>query len=609
MPESFNSIVAKCRPHAVKAVTLIQKWAAYPAAWLGLLIIVGLFYFGSYVPHGINFRDEGGTVALVCARLLAGERPWVDVSLGGYNLLWYLPVVWLYKVMGVSFIGLRAYSFALSLVASVAAFAIVFRASRKPWLAFLTALMTVLVPGMTFKNYMPFLALVNTAILLHFVLLERVADKKWWSILAGGAAFLGLTFLIRIDLGTFFAVLWLGTTVLVCAREWKSAWRIPAAWGVIIATVCVLHLPVYVDAIRRGYDKAFVGQYLGWMNRLGGETKQFLGKPKSDPPTITSGAPTAPVTPVASHAPVATTLPADPSPEKAVRPKIAGNREVLQRPGWHSFQNAKSLDERWIVPLLYAPLFSLLPLISCGLWQMVRSFRDKETDSYQRGAAALVVMGGALTVFPQYFFFRPDAPHLSEFSPCFWAAVVAAVALLRLPKWPERIVVGLLVIHACLFLFRMLPDRWCGTAWIMKGRTKSFQGENGVRILVGKREKQGLDELLATIQKHSQPGEFVVAYPYHPAVNLLANRPTYERDVYVDNVTAGSGWSGKAIQRIKERRPALIVLSDWDVNGTDESRFSVWAAEAREWIAANYQPLGTVDTGKDVFELFARKIE
>jgi hypothetical protein len=57
-----------------------------------LLLIVAGFYYGSYYRHSINFRDEGGTVALLAKRLLDGERPFLDVVLG-YNVLWFYPIV------------------------------------------------------------------------------------------------------------------------------------------------------------------------------------------------------------------------------------------------------------------------------------------------------------------------------------------------------------------------------------------------------------------------------------------------------------------------------------------------------------------------------------
>jgi hypothetical protein len=130
----------------------------------------------------------------------------------------------------------------------------------------------------------------------------------------------------------------------------------------------------------------------------------------------------------------------------------------------------------------------------------------------------------------------------------------------------------------------MLPDRWTGTIAARKGRKQLFQAENGVNVYVSKKELAGLEVLLTTIREHSTPADYLVAYPYHPAINLLADRRTYEANVYVDNATRSRNWDAETIRRFKEKRPAVIVISDWDINGTEASRFSVWAARTKRWI-------------------------
>jgi hypothetical protein len=72
--------------------------------WLLLLLLVAAVYYGSYYRHGINFRDEGGTLTLLGQRLLHGEVPFRDVELG-YNVGWFGPIVALFKVTGVHFVA------------------------------------------------------------------------------------------------------------------------------------------------------------------------------------------------------------------------------------------------------------------------------------------------------------------------------------------------------------------------------------------------------------------------------------------------------------------------------------------------------------------------
>ena len=76
--------------------------------WVILLLIVAGVYYGSYYRHGINFRDEGGTLTLLGQRVLNGEVPFRDVDLG-YNVGWFLPIAGLFKITGVDFVALRIF--------------------------------------------------------------------------------------------------------------------------------------------------------------------------------------------------------------------------------------------------------------------------------------------------------------------------------------------------------------------------------------------------------------------------------------------------------------------------------------------------------------------
>ncbi len=565
----------------------LRQLAASRRAWFALLCIFAVSHYASYFQHGLNFRDEGGTVALVAQRMLAGERPFTDVALGGYNVLWFWPVVGLFKTVGVDFVALRAFCFVLATITALLVFWMVDRASRRPWLAFLVATMAVLVPGMTFKNYMPLLAVANSAALLGFTLAGR---DRWWRLVVGGGV-LGATWLIRVDLGIFFTALWLGGGILGALHRGLTARaRITSVLGAPLALtgiVVACHLPFYADARKRGYDASFTAQYSLWPKMMVGELRRLAPAPRPALPA----AKVAPVEPVAAKAPIA---------------KAAAGRGILRRKGWRDIFAAPTADQRLLAVLLYLPLFSLVPLAIGALGQWVRALGSTVPDAAPRALAALLVIGGALTVFPQYFFFRPDSPHLSEFSPAFWAAVATAPFLLGLRGWTARLCAALLLGHAAIFLWRMWPDRWAGTIWVRKDRRTLFEAENGVRVFLTKREALNLAALRETIRAHSQPGDYLVAYPYHPALNLLSNLRTYERDVYVDNATRGARWSQEAIARIEQNRPAVIILSEWAVNGHDESRFSAWAGAARAWIEQNYEGQGTFPVSSDRFEVFTR---
>ncbi len=117
--------------------------------FLALLVITGLLYYGQYYRHGFRIGDEG-SVVLITARLLAGERPFVDVGLG-YGPLWYYPLVLLFKLAGVSLISVRLYFFCLALTTSLLAFLTVRRHASSWALPAAVALAVLVVPGTLHK--------------------------------------------------------------------------------------------------------------------------------------------------------------------------------------------------------------------------------------------------------------------------------------------------------------------------------------------------------------------------------------------------------------------------------------------------------------------------
>ncbi len=330
------------------------------------LLLFALCYYGSYYRHGINFNDEGGTEVLLAQRLLEGERPFRDVVLG-YNVLWFYPIVGLFKLFGVSFVVLRVYCFALSTLTAILGFLTVERAGRRPWLAFLTGVLLVLVPGMTFKNYMPLLAVANAFCLLHFALAARPdkerAARRLWLWLAIGGAVLGLTFLIRIDVGLFCGALWSGAIVFTAwqfRRSIKAALALIFGAPALIASLVIgLHLPVYLDAQRRGFAEPFLGQYSDWPKSLTQKVQQVIGKKPAPPFTLP---------PRAASTPPDRSL-ATPKPPPA-------NKEILRRKTWRDFTAGK-LEDQLLTVLLYLPLVSYVLLIP---WALLSLFRTAVGD-------------------------------------------------------------------------------------------------------------------------------------------------------------------------------------------------------------------------------------
>jgi hypothetical protein len=339
--------------------------------------------------------------------------------------------------------------------------------------------------------------------------------------------------------------------------------------------------------------------------------------------------------PSAKSAKAAATTPTPEKPAKqaavAAEKDDPTNQETLQRQSW---SGADKLNKQLLFVLLYAPIVALLPIVLWSLYAGVTALAKRDSAVFPNALAALLAAGGALIDFPQYFFFRPDAPHLSEFSPGFWVAAVTGVALLGAGAigwrlWIKRGLIVFLSLQAAAYVFRMLPDPYTGTIAARTKRTQPFRhgkgsrvelfhGQNGVDIYVTKSEFAGLTDLVKVIQAHSSPGDYLLVYPYHPAINLIADLPTYETDLYVDNDTSRRtrwNWQSGAIDRIKHYQPAVIVLSDWAINNNEASRFSVWAKRTRDWIQKNYDLQPNPRTSKsyftetDKFEVYTRRAE
>lgn len=557
-----------------------------------LILGLALLYYGSYYRHDLRFRDEGGTIALGAQRLLNGERPLVDVTLN-YNVLWFYPVVALFKLFGVNFVLMRAYFLALSALAALLAYFAVTRAGRQPWFGFFAALLCLLVPGMIFKNYIPLLVIANSFLLMLTALAAPGTSRSFVTV-AGGGLLLGITFLIRIDLGIFFTVLWLGLHFLrMFDRAVPLMRKIPvllAGCALTIGLAWLVHLPVLRDAKVRGFDQPFTAQYRGWSRMIENGLRGKVGLPARKY--------TAQQT----------------RPERAADTPVFWNRDILKRNAWSDFVNAENWSTRAMVPLTYLPILTIAGVLAWTLVRLARGLRSEAPEAWREPLAALVLLGGALTAFPQFFFFRPDAPHLAEFSPGYWVGVTGAALLLgiyrgswRETKWPARIFLVVLAAHAVLFLARMMPDRWTGTIAARQFHDTRFTAANGVDVYVSAPDRTSLESLCKVVRENSRPGEYLVAYPYHPTINVMTDRPTYEKDVYIDNSTRTRRWDQEAIKRFEKFQPAIIVLSDWAVNGHDGSRFSVWAAPTKAWIQANYESRGTFKTDVDEFEVFTRR--
>jgi hypothetical protein len=229
---------------------------------------------------------------------------------------------------------------------------------------------------------------------------------------------------------------------------------------------------------------------------------------------------------------------------------------------------------------------------------LLAAFFMREFSLAHPGMVGLLLLGASLTTFPQFFFFRPDRPHLSEFMPGFIVASISVFFLLR-NKWRWAIA-GLLAVQFAGFAWFAMDHYSAGTiaarTTIKKNKRALFQGENGVRVWVRATERDELETIRKTVAAHSKPGDWLVCYPYQPGYNVMTDRPTYERELYQDNATAPAGWGKRAIARIDEKKPAVVIIDDRAINQVDSSRFSQWAPAVYDHVRGKYQLGAKVNT-------------
>src|SRR6185369_10233144 len=149
-----------------------------------------------------------------------------------------------------------------------------------------------------------------------------------------------------------------------------------------------------------------------------------------------------------------------------------------------------------------------------------------------------------------------------------------------------RWLLGLLAINAVLWFFEILPNRWCGTMWARENRKVLLEGKNGVSVFEQQKTIDWLKQVQKIVEEKSNEKDYLVAWPYHPAFNVITNRPTCEADVYVDNVK-GQVWIDKALDRLKDKKPKIIIIGGWKINNTEASQFKNWAKPVYEYVRAH----------------------
>ncbi len=573
-----------------------------------LLLIFSLVYYSLYVVSGLNLGGEGGTAAVVAMRLMDGQRPIVDTFLG-YNVMWFFPVAWLFEITGPDYFALRCYFFAFCVASGLIVYFTVHRYTRSAWYSVIPAVLAILIPGMLFRNYMPFLGILNAFLLTSALVVRRASALQTllWTTAAGAG--LGVTFLFRIDLGIFSTIIFLGLCLLFPIGK-NFLRRLPVALAAGAAGLLMLwlvHLPFLQDARKRGYEEAFVVQYAGWAEMVKNEFRLFLEKHRAAAP--------APTTPALEEA-AAPKEPAvaRPAEEQALSGNTWEDRGALARAKVSDVWNAPKWPEKSLALTTYLPIVLAIPAIFFGSLLLLQALWKREDEAKELLLYPLTVLGCSLTLFPQYFFFRPDTVHIAEMMVPFFAALATlgwACGRFALQRPPSQrflaasawLYVGLCVLSAGIYFSHAFPKASAGTVAARKKASHEFRALNGVNVFVRKREALWLAELQEAVVQHSAPGDYVLCLPYSPTINFMTDRASPLYNLYVDNATAGSEFARQFEDLMTRARPAVVVVDQRPINKNDFSRFRNWAPEQYRWLQENYVYVGRYFRN----EVFVRK--
>ncbi len=500
-----------------------------PALALGLAC---LGYYAVYFDAGFNFSDEGNYVQFV-------YELWRGTSLNdlpvSYGFLWFKLGEGLFHLFGPDLLAARALFFAFAFATALLVYAALVIVTRHPWFAALIAAVPAIAPSFLPTAFYGFCILVNV---VPQLMLARSLDRPRLADAAIAGAALALSFQIRPDFGYIFCV---PLAMLLIAAGLRAG-RLAGLFAAAAAGFAVAHLPVLYLALSDGYLGALISQYLSYPIMLADYAVRGIA-------ALGGGA---------TDTTAAGTL--------LARPRLFG---------------AASTNEFQLALLIY------LPILVIGAFAIFNAARlGRAPQRLTHAATALVILVAGAAALPHYFFYRPDLSHIANFMPGF--TVLAGAFIWQIGQSVPRKVMMLLpalsAVTLALYLAEALTQEGTGSIAGSFARTERFDADNGVHVRVNAGEKSLLEDLRTVIDANSRPGDTIVCVPYCPGIAFMTGRRLLFREQYVDDALPlrDPQWLGRAIAATEEKRPPVVIVMDWAINGTDISRFSRWAAPYME---------------------------
>ncbi len=546
------------------------------AAALALLVIAGFAYYSRYYDCGFNTGDDG-SLMLITMRLMAGERPYLDLALG-YGLFWYYPLVLLFKITGVSFIVARIYLLSLAVVASLLAYLTVRRHTRVRVLALQVALLVLALPGMLDHVYMA-LAVIASMLAVSCIDLDRRSLDPRRAFAAALVA--AVTWHIRTELGLAAAFVLAATLILHTISYPPERWprhlaRLSAAvaGGLLLPT-----LPLVLIAAGRGFLKSFI-VYNTWPFHYLTQVPAIartgsLVETQTDSAAQTGADAAAQAGTLLARVPLATVWEGGPLRPFAI--------------------------------LTYLPLVFLALVVLVAFSRMLRRRLLGRPMVGNDTVGLLALAGLAFANFPQFFLFRPDLGHLSFFMPGYFVMAAACIGRWVLPAPDDagdsgrgapskldfrklgRLALGALVLlHFGLYLWLGWSVPTAGSMIALShARTERFLGPNGLDVAVTPLERYVFNKVTRIVDEYSEEGDTLLCFPFGPGWNVMTDRKTFLYSLYVDD-TISADWQPKIVEKIRTERPPVILIDNWQINGTEISRFKNWATRVMRHIDSEY---------------------
>ena len=485
------------------------------------LLAAAVAYYASYAGRGFNVADEGN-YAQMAYELYLGRDP-TSLQLG-YGLLWFQIGQLVFELTGPSILAVKGIFYAALTATVVLVYLTAHRLTANPILSAVVSVVVLLAPPFPPTAFYGLLVMANTYALLRW----SEEGTTPWGISVG--VVLAVTFLIRPDFGFVFAAVAIGLTII--GRQ---------AGAALLIGLCGTLLVALAGGFLGGYHQAIVEPLvrypiLMWKLSMAGLS---LGG--------TEGAVMA----------------------RPALVDLLGFERVAATMAWLTYG---------------APVLVLLGLVII-LFEGLREEDDEAAAAADLPQLSLAVVAGAAAL-PHFFLFRADLSHLANMMPGF--AVLLAVIIERLltGHMDSRLgrVGGLLgATAATLYLvgyaWMGVTQPGTGSLYGATGPMREIRSAGGVSVQVPPSEQEWMQRLIQTLDQQAEPGP-IVCVPYCPGVAFLAGRAMAWDRFYVDRsvVDQNPAWLEEVTSRLTIDPPSAVVVFDWAVHGTEDSKFAVWAA-------------------------------